>query len=120
MTWVRASVASVVMATATSAASAAVIEAGRPVRVRVVDRTAIVEGRAIRATLVEPIYVRDRIVVAAGAVVSGRMARAGAASTRVRLAAMSGGDLTPPAGVGVRFDLLAPIDDAPVRIAATS
>ena len=103
-----------------AAAAAATIDAGRPVRVRVTARVALVDDRPIVATVVDPIYVHDSIVVAAGATVEGRLQTFRGAATREQAAAMAGGDLTPPIGARVRFETLTPPGELPIRIIATA
>lgn len=103
-----------------STGAPATIDAGRPVRVRVDARVALVDDRAITATVVDPIYVRDRVVVAAGASVGGRLETFHGASTRDQVAAMAGGDLTPSIGARARFETLTPVGGTPQRIEATA
>ncbi len=103
----------------TSSDGAATIEAGRPARVRVNARVAIVDGRTVAATLLDPIYTRERVVVSAGASVSGRIERMPIGS-RARVAAGAGGDLTPPAAARVRFDTLTTAAGTSARIAAVA
>ena len=107
-------------ALAVSPAAPVTIDAGRPVRVRTDVRVAIADDRAITATVVDPIYVRDRVVVAAGGTVQGHLETFHAASTRDQVAAMAGGDLTPAIGARIRFETLTPSGGAPMRIAATA
>ncbi|HZT75284.1 MAG TPA: hypothetical protein VFA27_01405 [Vicinamibacterales bacterium] len=110
--------ATVATALAASATAPVVIDAGRPVRVRIVARVPIADDQRIEAAIVDPIYVGNRVVVAAGSTVTGRIETWRGTSTRDTVAAMAGGDLTPPVGARVRFDTLAPVGDAPLRIAA--
>lgn len=107
-------------ALAISSSPPATIDAGRPARVRIDTRVAIVDERAITATVVDPIYAGDRLVVAGGAVVAGRVETFRGTSTRDQVAAMAGGDLTPPIGARIRFETLTPPGGASMRIAATA
>jgi hypothetical protein len=109
-----------ILALAASTAAPVVIDAGHLVRVRIVARAPIIDNEAIAAVLVDPIYVRDRVAVAAGAGLRGRVEPRGAASTRDTVAAAAGGDLTPPLGARVHFDQLEPSSQAAIHIVATA
>ena len=115
-----APVAAAVAVLLTSSATPTVIEAGHLVRVRVDARTPILDGELLTATLVDSIYVRDRIVVASGATVSGRLEKVRGKTTREQAAAMAGGDLTPAIGARVHFDFLTPANAPPVPISAAA
>jgi hypothetical protein len=103
-----------------AAAAPVVVDAGHPVRIRIVARAPIIDDEPIAAVVVDPIYVRDRMVVAAGTNVTGRVEPRRSASTRETAAAVAGGDLTPPFGARLHFDRLSTGADPPVRIAATA
>jgi hypothetical protein len=108
------------LALATSTATPVVVDAGHPVRVRIVARAPIIDNEEVAAVLVDPLYVRDRVAVAAGAALHGRVEPRRAASTRDTVAAVSGGDLTPPFGARLHFDQLEPAGQSAIRIAATA
>ncbi len=108
------------VAIATSSATPAVIEAQRPVRVRVTARTRIADGGAIGAALIDPIYSRDRIIVAAGAAITGHLETVHGVASRDHAAAVSGGDFTPATGARARFEAMTPVGEAPITIAASA
>lgn len=84
-----------------------VIEAGRPLRVAIDKRVRVKRvGQPISATVIEPVYAYDRIVVPAGTRVVGHIAHLEPASRTRRLAAMVRGDFTPIRYASVQFDQL--------------
>jgi hypothetical protein len=89
------------------AAPAETVPSGVPLRValerRVVIRRA---GEPIRGRLVDPVYVFDRLVLPAGIVVEGHIARIGGVPASRRLTAILSGNLTPPREVRAQFDAL--------------
>jgi len=112
--------AAAAVACSTAPAPPVVIDAGHPVRIRVVKRAPIVDGEPLTATLVDPIFVRDRLVVPAGATVSGYLEKLHAKTTREQVAAMAGGDLTPAIGARVRFDSMTLPHEPPAHIVAVT
>jgi hypothetical protein len=82
-----------------------VVRAGRPLRVAL-DGTLTVKrvGQQVTATLVEPVYAYDRIVLAAGTLVLGHVAKLENRSKRIRIRAMLGGDFSPQRAVVLQFD----------------
>jgi hypothetical protein len=82
-----------------------VVRAGRPLRVAL-DGTATVKrvGQQVTATLVEPVYAYDRIVLPAGTPVLGHVTRLENAPRRTRIKAMLGGDFSPQRSVALQFD----------------
>lgn len=84
-----------------------VVKAGRPLRV-VLDTQVRVQhvGQRVTATLVEPVYVYDRIVVPAGTRVLGHVAKLVGAARLVRVRAMLNGDFSPARDVVLQFDAL--------------
>jgi len=86
---------------------ALVVNAGRPLRVRVDRRLRITHaGQDVTATVVEPVYAYDRIVIPAGSQVIGRIARLESGSKLSRVRAILGGDFTPRHTPVLQFDTL--------------
>ena len=86
---------------------ALIVAAGRPLRVRIDDRITIKRvGQAVRASVIDPVYAYDRIVIPAGAAVTGEIVRFKSASRWSRVEAWLRGDFTPPRTPVVRFDAL--------------
>jgi hypothetical protein len=84
-----------------------VVEAGRPLRLALDRRTTIKRvGQAVTATLVDPVYVHDRIVLNAGTRAVGHIETLESPSSTGRLRAMLGGDFSAHRRVSVRFDAL--------------
>jgi hypothetical protein len=94
-----------------------VVGAGRPLRVAL-DRRIIVKrtGQAVTATLVEPVFAYDRIVVPAGTKVAGHIGSLTPVPGRARAAAMLSGDFTPLHDVRLQFDTLILSDGRTVPI----
>ena len=82
-----------------------VVEAGRPIRVAL-SETATVKrvGQTVTATVVEPVYAFDRIVIPAGAQVVGRIAAMPQPPKANRARAMIGGDFSPHRELRIEFD----------------
>jgi hypothetical protein len=94
-----------------------VLQAARPLQVALDKRvTAHHGGQRVTGTLVQPVYVYDRIVLPAGARFSGHIDRLEPAPTRLRLIAMLGGDFSPHRRVVVTFDTVTIGDGAPISI----
>ena len=89
-------------------------------RARVDARTAVKPGGDVSASLVDPIYVRDRAVLPAGATIAGRIEMVRTASGKRRLWALTSGDLTPGETATVRFGELALPDGTRMRIDAVA
>ena len=88
-----------------------VVAAGRPIRVSLDARLRLHGvGQAVVATLIEPVYAYDRVVVPQGAKVLGHVEALEAVSKGVRWRAMLGGDFTPLRHARLRFDMLV-LDD---------
>ena len=84
-----------------------VLQAGRPIQVAL-DKHVTVHrvGQLITGTLVQPVYVHDRVVLPAGARVSGHIDRLEPASTKGRLVATLEGDFSLHHRVVVTFDTI--------------
>jgi len=96
-----------------------VVATGRPLRVRIDDRITIKRvGQAVRASVIDPVYAYDRIVIPAGATVTGEIVRFKSTSRWSRVQAWLRGDLTPPRTPVVRFDALV-LPDGSARPIAT-
>jgi hypothetical protein len=94
-------------AQADDASIALIVKAGRPLRVALDERVRVkAPGQPVRGTIVEPVYVYDRIVVPAGTTVLGHVERIEGPSKRVRLGAALSGDFTPARYVVLSFDRL--------------
>ena len=92
--------------------------AGRPLRVRLTDRVEIKHvGQPVTATVVDPIYAYDRIVVPSGATVTGHIARLESPSRWTRARTMFGGDFSPHYTPSVQFDTLTLPDGTRMAIA---
>jgi hypothetical protein len=85
-----------------------VLQAARPLQVALDERvTAHHVGQRVTGTLVQPVYVYDRIVLPAGSRLSGHIDRLEPASTRRRLIAMAEGDFSPHRRVVLTFETVA-------------
>ena len=98
---------------------ALVVAAGRPLRVSL-DRRERVRGvgQPVTATLVEPVYSYDRIVLPAGTKVLGRVETLEGLGKSARLRAALGGDFTPLRHARLQFNTLVLPDGNEMRIAA--
>lgn len=84
-----------------------VLKEGRPLSVTIDQRVMLRRvGQPISGTVSEPVYAYDRIVVPAGATVTGRVAKLEGPSRASRALMMAGGDFTPARRVTVEFDTL--------------
>jgi hypothetical protein len=82
-----------------------VLQAGRPLRVALDKRVTVhAVGQPMTGTLVEPVYVYDRIVLPVGARLTGHIDRLEPPSKKRRLLEMVGGDFSPHRQVIVTFD----------------
>ena len=82
-----------------------VVETGRPLRV-VLSDTATVKrvGQTVTATLVEPVYAHDRIVIPVGTQVRGRIAALENPSKGSRVRSWLSGDFSPHRVIQLQFD----------------
>ncbi len=81
------------------------VDAGRPLRVRLDDRVRVTGvGETVAATLAEDVYTYDRVVLPAGSKVLGHVAKLEGVPGLTRAAAMLGGDFSPGRFVGLQFD----------------
>src|SRR5882762_2913758 len=84
-----------------------VVDAGTPLRVALDQRVKVKHvGQAVSATVVEPVYAFDRIVVPAGAKVVGHLEKLERPSKGTRFRAILAGDFTPPRRVVLNFNTL--------------
>jgi len=89
------------------AQDAAVVPSGVPLRIALEQRVIIKKiGEPIRGRLIEPVYVYDRMVLAAGTLVEGHIAGIGGVPAMRRISAILSGNFTPPRDVRARFDTL--------------
>src|ERR1019366_4554527 len=85
----------------------ATVPSGVPLRVALERRVAIKHvGEPIQGRLVDPVYVYDRLVLPAGSVVEGHIAKIGGIPIGRRLTALLSGNFTPPREVRAQFDAL--------------
>lgn len=83
------------------------IARGVPLRVALERRMPIKRvGEPVQGRLVEPIYVFDRMVLPAGTVVDGHVAKIGGVPAGKRVAAILSGNFTPPREVRAQFDAI--------------
>ena len=75
--------------------SSVTLATGVPLHVRVTRTARLRRGAAVEATLTEPVYVYDRLVLPVGSVVTGSVSGLVPAEKKVRLQAILNGDLTP-------------------------
>ena len=84
-----------------------VVGAGRPLRVALAARVRVKRvGQPITATVVEPVYAYDRIVIPAGAKVVGSIERLDRPSTRARWLGILQLDFSPARPLALRFEKL--------------
>jgi hypothetical protein len=82
-----------------------VVESGTPLRVALDRRTTVKRiGQQVTATLIEPVYAYDRIVLPIGTKAIGHIDTIESAGRRSRLRAIMSGDFTPPRRVSLQFD----------------
>jgi hypothetical protein len=94
-----------VAAQSTEAPIQLIVEKCRPIQVALDRRTTIRSGgQSVAATLIEPVYVYDRVVLAAGTKVVGRIERLDSPSKRSRVRAMVGGDFSAHRRISVVFE----------------
>lgn len=105
-------------ATAAAGPERLVVEAGRPLRVALDGRVRVKRaGQRLTATVVEPVYAYDRIVVAVGARLVGEIASLDPVPARARLKGiLVRGDFSPARRVGLRFDRLVLSDGREIAI----
>jgi hypothetical protein len=85
----------------------ATIPPGVPLRVALQSRVRIKHaGDPIQGRLVEPVYVYDRLVLPAGTVVEGHVAKIGGVPFGRRMASLLSGNLTPKRDVRAQFDTI--------------
>jgi len=79
--------------------------AGTPLRIAIDETTSLKSvGQMVHGTLVEPLYAYDRMVLPAGAHVSGHVASLDGPSPVARLKAWSSGDFSPNRRATIEFD----------------
>jgi hypothetical protein len=84
-----------------------VVEAGRPLRLALNRRTTVNHvGQPVSATLLDPVYVHDRIALPAGTTAMGHIEILDSPSKANRARAMLAGDFSGHRLVSVRFDTL--------------
>lgn len=84
------------------------VAAGRPLHIALDERTRVSHvGQVVSGHVVEPVFAYDRVVIAAGTPVSGRVVQLVSPSTLSRLRSIWRGDFSPHRRVVLRFDALA-------------
>jgi hypothetical protein len=84
-----------------------VVDAGRPLRLALDDNFRVKGvGQSVTATLVEPVYAYDRIVLPVGTKAIGRIEQIDGPRKWTRVRVALGGDLSPARRVRLRFDSL--------------
>jgi hypothetical protein len=84
-----------------------VVETGRPLRFAVDRRTTVKDvGQSITATLVDSVYVHDRVVLPVGTRATGRIVALASPAAGARARLMLSGDFSAHRHVAVRFDTL--------------
>jgi type IV secretory pathway VirB10-like protein len=83
-----------------------VVNMGRPLRVALDEKIRMKVGQPVTATVTEPVYAYDRIVIAAGTKVRGHVAHIDSGSKFVRARAYLGGNFSPPQHAVLQFDTL--------------
>jgi hypothetical protein len=82
-----------------------VVPSGRPLRVALAESTTVRRvGQTVTATVVEPVYSYDRIVLPVGTPVQGRITKLESPSQTSRFRSMSAGDFSPHYVVQIRFE----------------
>jgi len=71
------------------------IPAGVPLHVRVTRRARLRKGAEVDGVLTEPVYLYDRLVLPADAVIRGRVSSLAPADRKIRIQALLNGDVTP-------------------------
>lgn len=98
-------------------AQEAMVKTGRPLRVMLDRRVRIGRiGQPVTATLIEPVYAFDRVVIPEGAKVLGHIARIDGESKGARVIALLGGNFTPNRVASLEFDVLVLPDGSEVKI----
>ena len=86
---------------------ALIVEPGRPLRVRLNERVTIEHvGQIVTATVADPVFAYDRVVIPAGAAVTGHIASFASPSRWARARTIVRGDFTPQRTPVVQFDML--------------
>jgi hypothetical protein len=94
-----------------------VLKSGRSMRVALDHRVAIHKvGQPVAGTLVEPVYVYDRIVLPVGCHLTGHIERIDDPSKKKRTVAILNGDFSPHPVATLRFDSIVDPDGRTIRI----
>jgi hypothetical protein len=84
-----------------------VVERGRPLRVELSDSITVNHvGQTVTATVVEPVYAYDRIVIPVGTPVVGRVVALVDPPKSTRIRTMAAGDFSPHHAIEIRFESL--------------
>ncbi|HLH03933.1 MAG TPA: hypothetical protein VKX25_14280 [Bryobacteraceae bacterium] len=79
------------------------VQAGTPLRTYLTRRVSYRVGETVQATLIEPVWAFDRVVIPAGATLQGKVVRLDPVSRFIRTRAIVGGDFTPLKHAAVSF-----------------
>jgi hypothetical protein len=94
-----------------------VLQSGRSMRVALDHRVAIHQvGQQVAGTLVEPVYVYDRIVLPVGCHLTGHIERIDEPSKKKRTVAILEGDFSPHPIATLRFDSIVDPDGRTIRL----
>ena len=93
-----------------------IVGAGRPLRVALDHRIRVKTGQPVTATLIDPVYVFDRIVLPAGTKAIGHIEAVEATSRKSRARLMLGGNFTPPHKALLQFDRLVLNDGSTISV----
>jgi hypothetical protein len=80
------------------------VPAGAPLRLYLNTKLTTKMGQPVHATLLDPVYAFDRIVIPAGSIVEGHVSQLNPVPRMHRLSAILNGDFTPLATPEVRFE----------------
>jgi hypothetical protein len=95
-----------------------VVDAGRTLRVRLNERVRVSSvGQSVSGTVIDPIYAYDRVVIPAGAAVTGHIAKLESPSRWSRMRKMFGGDFSPQYTALIQFDRVTLADGSLASIA---
>lgn len=97
---------------------ALVVNEGRPLRVSLDTRIRVKRaGQPVTATLIEPLYVYDRVVIPAGTRVLGHIEELARVATGARVVGILRLDFSPPRRVALQFDRLVLADGREIPLA---
>jgi hypothetical protein len=96
------------------------VEAGTPLRLYITHRVWYRKNEIVAAKFAEPVWAFDRVVIPAGTVVQGQVAKLDAVPSMVRARAIVGGDFTPLKRAEVSFTSLVLADGHTIHLETQS